>query len=149
MELNYADSRYIRAYNTLFSGTGKICRDKGIPIDRNDYANGYALYTFDRTADQGDEKNFNLMRQGSVRLVLKFSQALAMTVTVVVYAEFENVIEIDRKRNVIYDFGVKMVRTCNAPFDVECDVSTASSPRIDFLTTPSASLQHRSVVHTW
>ena len=83
-----------RAYNTLFSGTGKICRDEGIAIDRNDYANGYALYTLDLTADQGDEENFNLMRQGSVRLVLKFSQALATTVTVVVYAEFENVIEI-------------------------------------------------------
>ena len=105
MELNYADSHYIRAYNTLFSGTGKICRDEGIAIDRNDYANGYALYTFDLTADQGDEENFNLMRQGSVRLVLKFSQALATTVTVVVYAEFENVIEIDRNRNIIYDFG--------------------------------------------
>ena len=56
MELNYADSHYIRAYNTLFSGTGKICRDEGIAIDRNDYANGYALYTFDLTANLGDEK---------------------------------------------------------------------------------------------
>ena len=28
-----------------------------------------------------------------------------MTITVVVYAEFENVIEIDRNRNIIYDFG--------------------------------------------
>jgi len=45
------------------------------------------------------------MRQGSVRLVLKFSQALSATVTVVVYAKFENVIEIGRNRNVIYDFG--------------------------------------------
>ena len=45
------------------------------------------------------------MRQGIVRLVLKFSQALATTITVVVCAEFENVIEIDRNRNIIYDFG--------------------------------------------
>jgi len=51
MELNYADSHYIRAHNTLFSGTGKICRDESIGIDRNDYANGNALYTFDLTAD--------------------------------------------------------------------------------------------------
>jgi len=39
IELNYAGSHYIRAYNALFSGTGKICRDEGITIDRNDYAN--------------------------------------------------------------------------------------------------------------
>ena len=43
MELNYTDSHYIRAYNTLFSGTGKICRDEGIAIHRNDYANGLSL----------------------------------------------------------------------------------------------------------
>jgi len=49
-----------------YSETGKICRDEVIAIDRNDYANGYALYTFDLTADLGDEENFNLMRQGSV-----------------------------------------------------------------------------------
>ena len=46
------------------------------------------------------------MRQGSVRLVLKFGAALQQTVTVVAYAEFENVIEIDRNRNVVFDFGV-------------------------------------------
>jgi len=34
--LNYPDGQYIRAYNTLFSGTGKICRDEGTAIDRND-----------------------------------------------------------------------------------------------------------------
>jgi len=43
--------------------------------------------------------------QGSMRLVLKFGQAPTTTVTVVVSAECENVIEIDRNRNVIYDFG--------------------------------------------
>jgi len=31
---------------------------------------------------------FNLMRQGTVRLVLKFGEAAAVTITVVVYAEF-------------------------------------------------------------
>jgi len=44
--------------------------------------------------------------QGSVRLALKFAAALAATVTVIAYAEFENVIEVDRDRNVIFDFGV-------------------------------------------
>jgi len=104
--MSYADRHYIHAYNTLFSATGKICRDEGIDIDRNDYANGYALYAFDLTADLNDEDHFNLMRQGSVRLVLKFNVALQQTVTVVAYAEFENVIEIDRNRNVVFDFGV-------------------------------------------
>jgi len=82
-----------------------MCRDEGTAIDRNDYANGYTLYAFDLTADLGDEESFNLMRQGSVRLVLKFGEAVAVTISVVVYTEFENVIDIDRNRNIIYDFA--------------------------------------------
>ena len=37
---------------------------------------------------------------------LKFARALEETISVVAYAEFENVIEVDRDRNVIFDFGV-------------------------------------------
>jgi len=44
--------------------------------------------------------------QGNVRLALKFVEALEETISVVAYAEFENVIEVDRDRNVIFDFGV-------------------------------------------
>ena len=46
------------------------------------------------------------MRQGSVRLALKFSEAFGATVTVVAYAEIEHVIEVDRDRNVVFDFRV-------------------------------------------
>jgi len=58
------------------------------------------------TADLGEDDHFNLVRQGSVRLALKFAAALAATITVIAYGEFENVIEVDRDRNVIFDFGV-------------------------------------------
>ena len=54
----------------------------------------------------GEDDHFNLVRQASVRLALKFSDPLEETISVVVYAEFENVIEVDRDRNVIFDFGV-------------------------------------------
>jgi hypothetical protein len=37
--------------------------------------------------------------------MLRFAEALERAVTVVTYAEFENVIEIDRARNVIFDFS--------------------------------------------
>ena len=50
--------------------------------------------------------NFSLLRQGSVRLALKFAAVLSATVTVVAYAEFENVVKVFRDRNFIFDFGV-------------------------------------------
>ena len=103
---DYANGLYIRAYESLFTGTGKQFRDEGLYISREDYANGYALYAFDLTADLGEDDHFSLVRQGNVRLALKFADALPETISVVAYAEFENVIEVDRDRNVIFDFGV-------------------------------------------
>ena len=50
---------------------------------REDYANGYALYAFDLTADLGEDDHFSLLRQGSVRLALIFAVALPATATVV------------------------------------------------------------------
>ena len=103
---NYANQLYVRAYNTLFSGTGKIFRDKGNALDKTAFSKGYALYAFNLTPDLGEDDYFNLTKQESVRLVLKFRDALTKNVTVIAYAEFQNVIEIDRNRNLIYDFAV-------------------------------------------
>ena len=35
---------------------------------------------------------------------MKFGAALLHTITVLVYAEFENIVEIDRNRAILYDF---------------------------------------------
>jgi len=90
----------------VITRTGKLCKDEGLFVSREDYARGYALYAFDLSADLGEDDHFSLVRQGSVRLALKFARALAATVSVVAYAEFENIIEVDRDRNVVFDFGV-------------------------------------------
>jgi hypothetical protein len=63
------------------------------------------LFAYDRTPDLGEDDHLNLTRQGTVRLDLKFAEALAHTVTVVCYAEFQNVIEMDRNRTVVFDFN--------------------------------------------
>jgi len=90
----------------VFAGTRNLGADERLFIDREDYASGCALYAFDLTADLGEDDNFSVLRIGNVRLSLKFANALAATVTNVAYAEFENVIEIDRDRNVVFDFKV-------------------------------------------
>jgi len=101
---DFTNGRYISSYLSLFSATGKINKDDGNGIDRNEYGSGYALYAFDLSPDLAEDDHFNLSRQGGLRLVLKFAAALAATVSVIAYAEFENVVEVDRNRNVIYDF---------------------------------------------
>jgi len=103
---DYTDSLYIQAFNTLFAGSGKLFKDESNGISRSTYPQRNALYVFDLSPDLAELDHFNLQKQGSVRLVLKFRQALADNVSVIAYAKFENLIEIDRNRNVIYDFSV-------------------------------------------
>jgi len=65
-----------------------------------------------------------------VRLVLKFAQPLVDPVTVIAYAEFQNVIEIDRNRNVIYDFAVRTPTSWIVPFVSTRNDSTVCSAAI-------------------
>ena len=96
---------YIRGYETLFSGMDKMFADSGNLISREDYAKGYALYAIDLTPDLTSSEHFNPVQTGKVRLSIEFAQALPHTVTCLVYAEFESLIEIDKSRNIIFDFS--------------------------------------------
>jgi hypothetical protein len=104
VEPNFETNNFITAYAGLFAGTGKLTKDEGIDVERSDFGSGYALYAFDLTSDLSEDDHFNLVKHGSVRLDLKFGAALANTVNVIAYAEFETILEIDKSRNVIIDY---------------------------------------------
>ena len=101
---DFANNQFTEAYLSLFIGTNKINRDEGTDITPEDYQAGYALYVYDLSPDLCEGDNFNLIKTGTVRLSMKFSAALAAAISVIAYAEFENVIQITRERNVITDF---------------------------------------------
>ena len=105
IETNYAARNFINGYVSLFNATGKYMKDENLDISREDYNRGYALYAFDLSPDLGDSGHFQLQREGSVRVDLKFAAALPNTVNVICYAEFDSVIEVDRHRNVIFNYS--------------------------------------------
>jgi hypothetical protein len=105
LEPDFVHGQYINAYMTLFTGTEKQFVDEGNQIHRDDYAKGYTLYAYDLTPDLGEDDHFNLIKEGNVRVDMKFGAVLPNTINVIVYAEFENIIEIDRSRNVIFDYS--------------------------------------------
>ncbi|XP_031779747.1 uncharacterized protein F54H12.2-like [Nasonia vitripennis] len=103
---NYPD-RYVDAYHTLFSGTGIHFANDGNDISRTDYPHGYCLYAFDLTSDLSANCNthWNLIKNGTIRLELRFESVLQQSVNCIVYAEYDNILEIDSTRQVIVDFG--------------------------------------------
>jgi hypothetical protein len=106
LQSNFERHKSVRSYLTLFSGTGMLYQDQGNAITRSDYAkSGYCLVAFDLTPDLNDGSYFNLVKQGNLRFELHFAKPLPDTINVIAYAEFDNIIEIDRNRNVIFDYG--------------------------------------------
>lgn len=105
LELDFARSSYIRAYQSLFLGTGKIGEDRGSFISREEYTDGNVIYAFDLSPDLCAGDHLNLIKHSNLRLEIKFSKPLPQTVCVIVFAEFENLIEINKTRNILFDFG--------------------------------------------
>lgn len=101
------DMLYVDTYQTLFSGTGLHYLNDGNCIARGDYPYGYCLTAFDLTPDLSANSNlhWNLVKHGSVRIEVRFKNSLTATINCIVYAEFDNVIEIDSTRQVITDFN--------------------------------------------
>ncbi len=80
-------------------------QDDGNTITREEYAGGYGLYAFDLSPDLSVGGHFNLVKHGNLRLDIHFLNALAKTINVIIYAEFNNILEIDQSRNVIFDYS--------------------------------------------
>ncbi|XP_071481139.1 uncharacterized protein F54H12.2-like [Diadema antillarum] len=99
-----AGQSYIHAYNSLFMGTNRLFVDKGININREEYCEGYTLFAFDLTPDLSDGCHLNLIKQGNLRLELQFDVAIPNTVNCIVYSEGQGLIQIDKSRNIIYDY---------------------------------------------
>lgn len=108
LQPSYSGSnQFVHAYHTLYSGTGIHFMNDGNSIPREHYAKGNCLMAFDLTPDLSANtlSHWNLVRHGSLRIEVRFEAALTETINCLVYGEFDNVVEIDKDRNVIVDFG--------------------------------------------
>ncbi|KAG1684195.1 hypothetical protein GQR58_009482 [Nymphon striatum] len=101
LQPNMSAGIYARCYSTLFTGTGIMNDNRGNGITYTDYKNGFMLFAFDLSPDLCETDHFNVRRNGSIRIETHFKSGLTHTVNLIVYAEFENIIEIDNARNVM------------------------------------------------
>ena len=101
-----SETNFMEAYQTLFSGTGRLFADSGIDIDRTEYIRGYSLLAFDLTPDLcSTSDHFNQKQKGNVTLEIQFTKGLPNAINLIVFAEFESIVEIDYSRHVTFDYS--------------------------------------------
>ena len=77
--------------------------DEDLVVSRTEYDKRYTMYGINLATDH--DEVFEVSKRGSVRIDLKFDVALAHTINGIVYAEYENMIQIDSDRNVLLDYS--------------------------------------------
>ena len=78
-------------------------------ITRSQFAKGYAIYAFSLVPSDLGEEYLNLVRQGNVRLEVKFAASTAETLNCLAYAEFPALLEVDLSRD------IKYTKVCTPP----------------------------------
>lgn len=77
--------------------------NQGNSINRTNYPNDYCLYAFDLIPDLSANTHFNFVRHGAVRIEIGFMETLIDTLDYIIYAEYDNVMEIYHSRHVTID----------------------------------------------
>lgn len=102
---NADNKKTLQSYYSLLSAIGLNTNDfsNGMPLE--EYENGNTLWGVDLTADQGSEEgHLHPIKQGVLTIEMAFSEALAHAVNVIIYAEYDNQIVINGRREIITDF---------------------------------------------
>ena len=100
------DSKDMRGYRQFLQATGTLCKSRGNMVRGDDWGHTHhcTLFAYENAANGClNSPVLNPKLAGEVRLVLDFGDDQGDNVTAIVYAEFENLMEIDSNGTVQYN----------------------------------------------
>lgn len=93
----------VREFYNMFTATGRHLKDLPLSINREEFQQGYSLFVFNLNASE-DSDALSTISNGSLRLEMRFRVPLPHTTTLIVYACYESILEINSKRQVLVDY---------------------------------------------
>jgi len=107
LELVHNDgTRDLRGYYWFLQATGCLCKHQGNMVRREDWGQGKncTLFVFDNEANGClDSAVLNTKQSGELQIVMNFGVPPGNNFMVILYGEFENLLEIDKNKAVLYD----------------------------------------------
>lgn len=98
---DFENNIYMREYLGLFDALNQNNTDPLCNLEKNTYKGTKQIFGFNFSPDLSDgfglEGHSSLLKKGALRIQLKFKTALPVTVNVLAYCEFDNIIEINHE----------------------------------------------------
>ena len=105
LQPDFENNKFIRSYLRLFSQTSQYFANTGLALSTSDFGGGYTLFAFDLTPQlNSSDPTFELIKSGNIRLEVHFADATPRTLTAVVLAEHDNLLQINKDRHVAFDY---------------------------------------------
>ena len=99
LAVDFQKDIYMRAYHNLQSVCGKTFTEEGNNITPEHFKSSLCLYAFDLTNDWSHGEGTHLQRISDTKVELTFSDPLSETVNLMVYYEYDELLNIDELRN--------------------------------------------------
>ena len=103
MQLDFEEDSYFMAYFSLMFGTNLWGANVSNSISLPSFKNGCTLYSYDLTGDDSNSSALSLVKVGNLALSVRLKRPSEHSITIITYLEYDTVMEIDSKRNIIYN----------------------------------------------
>lgn len=106
IKTRYDREEYMEAYTNFNAALNLHFQDTGINIDPYKYKTNACIYAFDLTPDgAASQSHLSIPKSGTLRLELNYKEALEKGLIIILYAEYENYINIDAAREIFTDYA--------------------------------------------
>ena len=108
LNANFEQGQHVDCYFQMAKACGVYPANWSNHVTTAQYIGGCTLFCFDLTPDDGGDgvAYVTPRRYGTVRANLRFHKPLPTTVTLIVFAQYDNMVMIDRNRTVTFDYTV-------------------------------------------
>jgi hypothetical protein len=106
---DFEKGKYIREFYGLFEAANQKIGETAISINRGSYANGFTIFGFNFAPDLSDGPDScgycSRQSYGNLRIEIKFAKTIEQPINVLVFSEFDSLIEINHERKGIKNFS--------------------------------------------
>lgn len=105
IEMNFRQRKYAKPLIYMYEALGLPAAARSNGIGFSEYRNGSCFFVFNLTSDGQEDGTWELLKQGATTARVKFADAVpAGGAKLICMAEYDNLLKIDKHRNVFSDY---------------------------------------------